>query len=405
MTDSHSVDLADIQAARARIKDAVFYTPCALSETLSSILGCRLYLKLENLQMTGSFKDRGSLNKMLQLDDAQKAAGVITASAGNHAQGVAHAAKLCGVKATIVMPETTPLAKIRGTRVLGAEIILHGRGYDDAFDRACELQRKRGATFIHAFDDEAIIAGQGTIGLEILEQVGDPDLVIVPIGGGGLIAGIATAIKSTRPAVSIIGVETERLPAMRESLAAGQVTPQQTTSTLADGIAVAKVGSKTLPIVRELVSAIITVSEEEIANAIMVLLEMEKTLAEGAGAVGFAALYNQHLVDVSDKTVVVVISGGNIDMTILSKIIERGLEIDGRLARLKVVVPDRPGSIATLATLVAKYQSNILEISQNRAASEVQLEETEVELTLETRGKDHVQTITQAIRDYGFKVK
>ena len=405
MYDPFMVMLEDIQKARSRICDSVFLSPCAKSETLSRLTGCEVYLKLENLQMTGSFKERGSLNKILQLSDRQKTAGVITASAGNHAQGVAHAAQLSGIEATIVMPETTPLSKVRGTREFGATIVLHGGGYDAAYLKACELQKEKGCTFIHAFNDPHVIAGQGTIGLELMEQVPDVDAVVVPIGGGGLIAGITTAVKGIRSDVRVIGVEAERMPAMRASINEGKVCPLPTINTLADGIAVANVGDHTLPVVQKLVSAIVTVNEEEIANAVMVLLEREKTLAEGAGAVGFAALYNRHVTDIVDKKVVVIISGGNIDMTLLSKILERGLESDGRLTRLKIVVPDKPGSIAELAALVARHRANILQISQNRSMIEVKLEETEVELTLETRGLDHTRQIVNSINDHGFQVK
>jgi len=405
MYDPLMVTLGDIEKARSRIGDSVFLSPCSKSETLSRLTGCEVYLKLENLQMTGSYKERGSLNKILQLSDLQKAAGVITASAGNHAQGVAHAARLSGIEATIVMPETTPLSKIRGTQEFGATILLHGGGYDEAYRKARELQKEKGCTFIHAFNDPHVIAGQGTIGLELLEQVPDVDAVVVPVGGGGLIAGIATAVKGIRSDVRVIGVEAERMPAMRASIKEGRVCPLPTINTLADGIAVANVGDHTLPIVQKLVSAIVTVNEEEIANAVMVLLEREKTLAEGAGAVGFAALYNRHVTDIVDRKVVVIISGGNIDMTLLSKILERGLESDGRLTRLKIVVPDKPGSIAELAALVARHRANILQISQNRSVIEVKLEETEVELTLETRGLDHTRLITNSINDHGFRVK
>jgi threonine dehydratase len=398
------ITLADIQAARQRIGTAVFLSPCAYTETLSHLTACKLFLKLENLQMTGSFKDRGALNKILLLNAAQKAAGIIAASAGNHAQGVAHAAKLNGIKAVIVMPETTPLAKIRGTRELGAEIVLHGSGYDEAFARAQALQEIHGYTFIHAFDDPDIIAGQGTIGLELLEQAPDMDLVVVPVGGGGLIAGIAAAVKALRPQIRLIGVQSARLPAMKESLAVGQIQPLPPASTLADGIAVAVVGKHTFPLVNRWVEDIVTVTEEEIAYAIMVLLEREKTLAEGAGAVGVAALLNGKIKDIADKRVVTVISGGNIDMTLLSRIIERGLETDGRLATLKVIVPDKPGSFAALATRVAALGANIFQMSQSRSMSEVQLGQTEVELTLETKGWEHVNDILATLREGGFTV-
>lgn len=399
------ISIGDIREARNRIGDAIYQSPCVHSETLSRITGCELYLKLENLQMTGSFKERGSLNKILQLDEQQKAAGVITASAGNHAQGMAHSARLCGIRATVVMPETTPMAKLRGTRELGAEIVLAGSCYDEAYEKALELQRVHGFTFIHAFDDPDIIAGQGTIGLEVLEQVPAVEAVIVPIGGGGLISGIAIAIRESRPNVDIIGVEAERLPAMKTSVAANRVIQLRAANTIADGISVARVGEQTLPIVSQHVAEIFTVSEEEIASAIMTLLEREKTLAEGAGAVGFAALMQQRIPSVKGKKVVVVISGGNIDMTMLSRILERGLETDGRLAYVTVVVPDKPDSIALLATLVAQQGANILHITQNRHAGEVKLEESEVELILETRGYDHVQEIVKVIVQNGIQVK
>ena len=394
-----------IQRARERIRDAIFYSPCAFSESLSRMTGCQLFLKLENLQMTGSFKDRGSLNKILQLSDRDRDNGVITASAGNHAQGVAHAARLVNTRATIVMPETTPLSKIRGTRELGAEIILHGASYDEAFDKAQALQREQGCTFIHAFDDPDVIAGQGTIGLELLEQVPDMDLVVAPIGGGGLLSGIAMAIKSARPQVELVGVEAERIPAMKASIQAGRVVPARSANTLADGIAVARVGTQTLEILRRSLSDIVTVTEEEIAYAVMTLLEREKTLAEGAGAVGFAALYNGRIPSSREKRVVVVISGGNIDMTVLAKILERGLETDGRLSRLSVVVPDKPGNTAKVAAIIGDLQANILQISQDRSISKVQLEESELELVLETRGRDHLQEIVSAVRAAGYTVR
>lgn len=398
------MDIQAIEQARERIRQQIIFSPCTYSESLSKLCGCELYLKLENLQITGSFKERGALNKLLTLSDDQKAAGVIAASAGNHAQGVAHAARLLGIHATIVMPETTPLAKIRGTEELGAEILLYGAGYDDAFDKASELQHLHGYTLVHAFDDPVVIAGQGTIGLEILEQQPDVEAIIVPVGGGGLISGIASAIKAYAPQVEIIGVEAERMAAMKQSVAAGEVTPLPMANTIADGISVARVGAYTLPLVKELVSHIVTVSEEEIAAAIMTLLEREKSLAEGAGAAGFAALLHHHFSDIEGKKVVAVISGGNIDMTRLSHILERGLELDGRLTRLRVIVPDKPSSIVALTAAIAEHHANIEQIAQNRAGTEVALEETELELLLQTRGKEHVNDITDAITNLGFRL-
>ncbi len=394
-----------IEQARQQIQPYIYTTPCAWSENLSRLCDCQLYLKLENLQVTGSFKERGALNKLLLLSEVEKAAGVIAASAGNHAQGVAHAARLLGIRATIVMPETAPLSKIRGTQELGAEIILHGSGYDAAYSKACEVQQQHGYTLIHAFDDPQVIAGQGTIGLEILEQLPDVEAVIVPVGGGGLISGIAAAIKPLRPEVEIIGVEAERMAAMKRSVAAGKITPLPMANTLADGISVARVGELTLPVVQQLVDEIVTVDEDEIASGVMTLLEREKSLAEGAGAAGFAALLHRRLTNMGGKKVVVVISGGNIDLTRLSHIIDRGLEQDGRLARLKVIVPDKPSSIAALTAVIAEQQANIEQITENRFASEVTLEETELELLLQSRGKEHIGEILDAIRKRGFRIR
>lgn len=398
------VTLAEIRAAHERIRDGIYLSPCAYSENLSQSLGCRLSLKLENLQMTGAFKERGALNKILTLTEKQRNAGIVAASAGNHAQGVARAAKHLGIEATIVMPETTPLAKILGTENFGATVVLSGSSYDEAFAKASELQEAHGYTFIHAFDDPEVIAGQGTIGLELLEQAPNMDVLVVPIGGGGLIAGIATAVKSVRPEVRIIGVEADIVADMKECLKVGRLTPLPPAKSLADGIAVALVGSLTFPLVQRYVDEIVTVTEEEIANSILVLLEREKTVAEGAGAVGVAALWNGRIQDVSGKNVVAVLSGGNIDMTMLSRIIERGLEIDGRLARIRVVVPDKPGSVAELAAIVAKMRANIFDLAQDRPASDVQLGQAEVELRLETKGGNHVAEIRRAIQERGFRI-
>ena len=400
-----TLSLSDIQAARERIKDRVELTPCDYSEILSRLYDCHLYLKLENLQITGSFKPRGAFNKMLQLTAEQRAAGVVAASAGNHAQGVAYAARQLGIAATIVMPETTPLAKIRGTEELGASIVLHGSRYGEAYDKACELQQQHGYTFVHAFDDPHIIAGQGTIGLEILEQVPDADIIVVPIGGGGLISGIALVIKHIRPDIRLIGVQAERIPAMKTSLEAGHIQPHHPANTIADGISIAKVGQHTFPLVQQYIDEVVTVNEEAIANAIMMLLEREKTLTEGAGAVGFAALSHGRIDNIKGKKVVIVLSGGNIDMTMLTVILERGLENDGRLARLKVVIPDKPGNIAKLASLVAAEHANILEIYQHHSISEVDIGETEVEMVLEAKGRQHVEAIIAAIKQCGYQLK
>lgn len=400
-----TVSFKDIENAREAIQRYVHVTPCEMSERLSMMTGCKLHLKLENLQMTASYKERGSLNKILRLTDKERKAGVIAASAGNHAQGVAYAAQRNGIKATIVMPETTPLAKVRGTQEFNAEVILHGSSYDDAFGRAMELQKEHGYSFIHAFDDPLIIAGQGTVGLELLEQNPYLDTVIVPVGGGGLIAGIAIAMKEINPKIRLIGVEAEQVPSMKTSVAKGKITEVERASTIADGIAVAKVGRHTFPIVQKYVDDIVTVNEEEIANAIMILLEREKTLVEGSGAAGFAAVYNHKISGIDGKRVAVVVTGGNIDITILSKILERGLAKDGRLASLKVIVPDKPGSIAEIAAIVAKHRANILNIAHDRVFTAASLRETEIEFLLETKGHAHVQEIVQEIAERKFHVK
>jgi len=399
------VTLDDIVRAQRRIRDTLPVTPCARAVQLSARSGCELFLKCENLQMTGSFKVRGALARMLQLTAAEQAAGVIAASAGNHAQGVAYAAQRLGIPATIVMPETAPLAKVRGTAAFGARIVLAGNNYDAAYARAVELQRESGATFIHAFDDPGVMAGQGSVALELLEQLADFDAVLVPVGGGGLVGGIATVIKQVRPGVRVIGVQTARVPGMLASLRAGALTAIEPAATLADGIAVARVGQYTFAQAEAFLDEVVSVDEEAIARAILALLEQEKLLAEGAGAVGVAALLEGAVEDLAGKRVVAVLSGGNIDPIELAKLIGRGLEQDGRLAHLRVLVGDRPGAVAEVAAIVARARANILQISQRRDAAEVGLREAELELALETRGRDHVEDIVAALRAQGLRVK
>jgi threonine dehydratase len=399
-----SVSFSDVQKARQRIGNLVLVTPLTCSEKLSAMADCRLYLKLENLQMTGAYKERGALSKMLRLSEHEKQAGIVTSSAGNHAQAVAYAAKRIGMPATIVMPETTPLSKVQGTQAFGPSIVLHGNSYDAAFQRAKELQKQYGYTFVHAFDDPDVIAGQGTIGLELLEQNPYLDVIVVPIGGGGLISGIAVAIKETNPKIRIIGVEAAAMPGMHTSLTAGKVTTISSCSTIAEGIAVATVGSHTFPIVQKYVDDIVTVTEEEIANAVLLLLEQEKTLVEGAGSVGFAALSNRKIQGVAGKNVAVIVSGGNIDLNILSKILERGRAKDGRLTHLKVVLPDKPGSLVELSALLAGHRANVLQIVHERSFSQANLGEVEVSFTLETKGHQHAQEILTSLAEKGFNL-
>jgi threonine dehydratase len=396
--------LADIERARARIKDDIYMSPCAHSETFSKLTGNKVYFKLENLQMTGSFKERGALNKILALTDEEKARGVIAASAGNHAQGVAYHATKKGVRSTIVMPAASPLIKVTRTREFGAEVVLHGASYDDAFDEAWRRREAEGFTFIHAFDDDAVMAGQGTIGLELIEQNPYLEAVLVPIGGGGMISGIAVAMKEINPRIKVIGVQTSRVPSMKRAVAEHAPVTLPPAVTIADGIAVRRAGARTLPVVSKYVDDILTVDEEEIANAILLLVEREKTVAEGAGAVALAALV-QGKVGFTGKKVAVLIGGGNIDVNILSRIIERGLVKDGRLVRMRVRIPDHPGALHKLTGEIAAVRANIQEVIHNRAFSRVDLGETAVDITLETRGAEHIADLIRVLSERGYETE
>jgi threonine dehydratase len=398
----HSVTLSSIQAARARIGEAIHISPCQLSHHLSELVGLPLHLKLENLQRTGSFKERGALNKLLTLSESERKRGVIAASAGNHAQGVAFHAASRGIRAQIVMPLATPLVKIAATRNYGADVILHGSSYDEACEEALRRRLEEGCTFIHPFDDPEVIAGQGTIGLELLEQVPDIEAVVVPIGGGGLISGIACALKETNPRIRVIGVESEKLPSMLRAREAGKPVTIAPEATIADGIAVRRAGDLTLPLVSRYVDEIVTVDDEEIASAILLLLEQEKTLAEGAGAAALAAVVRART-NLRHRRTVVLVCGGNIDVTLLAKIIERGLVKDGRLLRVRVYLQDRPGALLHLCEILARERANIVETVHNRAYYGVSLGETVIDVTLETRGASHITAISHALREAGFR--
>jgi threonine dehydratase len=361
-----------------------------------------LHLKLENLQRTGSFKERGALNKLLTLSESERKRGVIAASAGNHAQGVAFHAAARGIRAQIVMPLATPLVKVAATRSFGAEVILHGESYDEACEEAMRRRLEEGCTFIHPFDDPDVISGQGTIALELLEQVPDIEAVVVPIGGGGLISGIGCALKETNPRIRVIGVEPERLPSMLRAREAGKPVTIAPEATIADGIAVRRAGDITLPLVRRYVDEIVTVDDEEIASAILMLLEQEKTLAEGAGAAALAAVV-QAKTNLRHRRTVVLVCGGNIDVTLLAKIIERGLVKDGRLLRIRVYLQDRPGALLHLSEILARERANIVETVHNRAYYGVSLGETVIDVTLETRGATHITAISHALREAGFR--
>jgi threonine dehydratase len=390
------VTLPDIQAALARIRQSIPISPCSLSEPFSELTGNFVYLKLENRQRTGAYKERGALNRLLTLSAEDRARGVIAASAGNHAQAVAYHAARLGIRAKICMPLATPLIKVSATRGYGAEVILHGANYDEAYAEALTRSQQEQLAFVHAFDDEAVIAGQGTLGLELLEQHPDLEALIVPIGGGGLIGGTACAIKEINPRIRIIGVEPARLPSMKAAVAEGKPVALPAAVTIADGIAVRRAGDRTLPLVLKYVDEIVTVEEEEIANAILLLLEREKTLAEGAGAAAVAALVN-HRVAMSGKRVAAVVSGGNIDVTLLARIIERGLVKDGRLVRLRVHLPDYPGALYRLTGILADHRANIVETSYDRAYHGVTLGDTAIDITMETRGPEHIAELLAAL--------
>jgi len=394
--------LADVVAARERLRDSIYYSPCPHSQMLSALTGQQVYLKLENLQMTGSFKERGALNRIAVLTPEQASRGVIAASAGNHAQGVAYHATKRGIKALIVMPLTTPLVKVTATREFGAEVLLHGANYDEAFAEAMRLCDEQELTFIHPFDDAHVMAGQGTIGLELLEQVPQLEAVVVPIGGGGLIGGVACAIKESRPDVRVVGVQTSRLPSMAAAVEAHQPVTLEPATTIADGIAVRRAGKLTLPVVENYVDEIVTVDEDEIASAILMLLEREKTLAEGAGAAALAALL-QYRTSLKDAHAAVLVCGGNIDVTLLSRIIERGLVQDGRLIRLRIHLLDKPGALHDLTRLIAEHRANIVDTLHNRAYYGVNLGDTVIDITMETRGRDQVTQLLDALTAAGYR--
>jgi threonine dehydratase len=397
-----NIALADVVAARERLRDSIYYSPCPHSQMLSALTGQQVYLKLENLQMTGSFKERGALNRIAVLTPEQASRGVIAASAGNHAQGVAYHATKRGIKALIVMPLTTPLVKVTATREFGAEVLLHGANYDEAFTEAMRLCDEQGLTFIHPFDDPHVMAGQGTIGLELLEQVPQLEAVVVPVGGGGLIGGVACAIKESCPDVRIVGVQTSRLPSMAAAVEAHQPVTIEPATTIADGIAVRRAGTLTLPVVERYVDEIVTVDEDEIASAILMLLEREKTLAEGAGAAGLAALL-QHRTSLGAAHTAVLVCGGNIDVTLLSRIIERGLVQDGRLIRLRIHLLDKPGALHDLTRLIAEHRANIVDTLHNRAYYGVNLGDTVIDITMETRGPNQVTKLLQALTAAGYR--
>jgi len=387
--------------ARERIASSLKETPIASSDSLNDAWNCTAFFKMEMLHTTGSFKERGALNKLLSLSAEERSRGVIAASAGNHAQAVAFHARRLNIPATIIMPENAPLIKVKNTESFGAETVLYGACYDDALAHAKELADESGFTMIHGFDDMDIMAGQGTIGLELLDQIPDLGCVIIPIGGGGLISGIAAVIKTVRPKVRIIGVQSANCPSMIDALAADHPFRIDATPTIADGIAVRQVGAQCLEIVEDCVDEMVTVSEDAIAQAVLVLLEDEKIVAEGAGAVGVAALQQGQITGLEGARVALVLSGGNIDVNRLSRIIDKGLVKDGRLALVRVQVQDVPGELARLLEEVAKARVNILEIEHHRAFSNLQIGVTLIDLILECRGHEQVRELMESLKAHG----
>ena len=398
-----SVGIADIEAAAARLHGRVLDTPCVESRTLGQILGCQVFLKFENLQFTASFKERGALNKLATLlASGQPIKGVIAASAGNHAQGVAHHAQRLGLRAVIVMPQHTPTVKVERTRGFGAEVVLHGDTFDQARDRALQMAAEQGLTFVHPFDDEAVIAGQGTIGLEMLRAQPDLDTLVIAVGGGGLISGVATAVRALKPGMQIIGVQTSRFPAMVNVVKG--TAHAQGASTIAEGIAVGQPGQITRQIIKAQVDDLVLVDEGDIEQAIVMLLEIEKTLVEGAGAAGLAALLKDPA-RFAGKKVGLVLCGGNIDPLLLAAILERGMVRAGRLARIKVNARDTPGVLARITAIVAEAGANIDEVHHQRAFSMLSVQSVEVELVLQTRNPAHVQDVVARLGDAGFEAR
>jgi threonine dehydratase len=394
------LQLHDIEAAAARLNGHVLDTPFVESRTISQLTGCQVYLKFENLQYTASFKERGACNKLSQLSADERARGVIAMSAGNHAQGVAYHAQRLGIRAVIVMPRFTPGVKVERTRGFGAEVVLHGDTLDASRAHARELAERDGLVFVHPYDDEAIVAGQGTLALEMLREQPDLDTLVIAIGGGGLIAGIATAAKAIRPGIRIVGVQTERFPAMVNAIQGTQLP--QGSSTIAEGIAVGTPGVITEAIVRQKVDELLLVDEGDIEQAIVMLLEIEKTLVEGAGAAGLAALI-KHPQRFAGQRVGLVLCGGNIDPMLLASIIERGMVRAGRLARIQVNARDVPGNLARITATVAEAGANIDEVHHQRAFTLLAAQNVAIELVLQTRGREHIAQVIERLRQSGFE--
>ncbi|SFV70860.1 Threonine dehydratase [hydrothermal vent metagenome] len=396
------IPIKKIEAAQKRIEGVVVETPFSYAPYLSEEAGCNVYLKKENLQITGAFKLRGAYNKIATLSDAQRAAGVVAASAGNHAQGVAYSAAAFGIKAVIVMPESTPLTKIDGVRHYGAEVILAGANYDEAYAYAREYGEKNHLTFVHPFEDEEVMAGQGSVALEILDKCETLDAVLIPVGGGGLIGGMASAIKALSPSTKVIGVSAKGAPAFKNSFELKKAVDTTSVRTIADGIAVRDTSSKTLATALECVDEMISVDDAEIASAILYLLEKQKLVVEGAGAVGVAALLHHKLNSLQGKNVAVVLSGGNMDVTLLSVIIEKGLLKSHRKMKLTVTLIDKPGSLMHFTQILQKLNANIVHIAYDRTAISLDYGDANVTVHIETKGKEHQEEIYSVLKNEGY---
>jgi len=399
------ISYEDVLDARERVAGVARHTPLEYSFAFSDMTGADVYLKLENFQRTGAFKIRGAINRIETLSDEAKAAGVVTASAGNHAQGVALAATRSGVDSKIVMPEHAPVSKVKATERYGGEAILHGADYSEAQAEAHRIEREEGRTYVHAFDDEMVMAGQGTIGLEIVEDCPDVETVIVPIGGGGLISGIATAVKAHDPDIRVIGVQAEGASSAAESLRKGEIYERESVDTIADGIATRRIGDRTFEVIKEHVDEVVTVDDESIAIALTYLLEREKALAEGAGAISLAALLSGAIEYEEGETIVPALCGGNIDLNMLTTVVMRGLVATGRYLRFRTILKDQPGALVDLGTIIADLRANITAFHHDRTSRDVAMNDARVELEVETRGPEHVDELLSTLRAEGYEVE
>ena len=397
------VRFADIEAARERTAGPVYYSPCQHSISLSEITGMKIFCKLDNLQRTGSFKERGARNALSQLPPDQQKRGVIAASAGNHAQALAYQGKLLGIPATVVMPKFAPLVKVNNCQKLGATVVLHGKDFGEAKAHAHEIAKEKELAYIDGYDDPAIIAGQGTMGLEIVEQVPDLDAMIVPVGGAGLLAGVSLAVKTLRPNAKIVAVEAENVASFSAALEAGKPVKIALHPTLADGLAIPQVGSNAFEIARPLIDQTVTVTEEQIAVAILRLIELEKSVVEGAAATSLAACLSGKLSSLSGKRCVLLLCGGNIDPNVLGRVIERGLVADGRLGRFAAVISDRPGGLADLAAQIASSGASIKQVVHDRAFASSDVSAVNVLCTVETRNHQHLAELRAKLKSHGVK--